>query len=213
MFCLEIDDNSRRSKIFHVSPKCGSSSVENTSFFCYLQITVCFAEWISETERGRDMRVDHIYPWISRVERGGCLLWEITRQDKGGLFSPSSFKQPYSCYNSSSILVYSRGFNLHSGPVTCFANQFLSPLCGALSVPFYSIKLIRMSRLVLLICILNPREARDQGRMKPFALRQVVSRELEQICIYIYSYTNHLSTASMAPVHQYVIFIFHIRCW
>lgn len=132
------------------------------------------------------MRVDHIYPWISRVERGGCLLWEITRQDKGGLFSPSSFKQPYSCYNSSSILVYSRGFNLHSGPVTCFANQFLSPLCGALSVPFYSIKLIRMSRLVLLICILNPREARDQGRMKPFALRQVVSRELEQICIYIY---------------------------
>lgn len=41
-----------------------------------------------------------------------------------------------------------------------------------------------MGRLVLLICILNPREARDQGRMKPFARGQVDLRELEQIyCI------------------------------
>lgn len=91
------------------------------------------------------------------------------------------FKQPYSCRNSSSILVHSRGFNLHSGPVTSLANQFPYPLCGALSVPLYSIKFIRMGRLVLLICILNPKEARDQGRMKPFAGRQVDSRELEHI--------------------------------
>lgn len=42
------------------------------------------------------------------------------------------------------------GFNLHSGPVIRFANQFLSPLCGALSVLFYSIKLARMGILFLL---------------------------------------------------------------
>lgn len=94
------------------------------------------------------------------------------------------FKQPYSCCNSSSILVHSRGFNLHSGPVIRFANQFLSPLCGPLSVLLYSIKLVRMGSLVLLICILNPREARNQSRMKAFTKRQVYSRELEQLhCI------------------------------
>lgn len=45
-----------------------------------------------------------------------------------------------------------------------------------------------MGRLVLLICILNPREARDQDRKKPTAGRQVDSLELEQI---VYSVFLH----------------------
>lgn len=123
---------------------------------------------------------------MSRVKRGGCLLQEITRRTREACFLHPHFKQPYSCRNSSSILVLSRGFNLHSGPVTCFANQFLSPLCGGLSVLLYSIKFIRMERLVLLICIQNPREARVQEGVKPFAGRQVDLRELEWMyCIFL----------------------------
>lgn len=48
-----------------------------------------------------------------------------------------------------------------------------------------------MGRLVLLICILNPREERDQGRMKPSAGRQVDSRDIEQ--------TYFISTLSIYP--------------
>lgn len=62
-----------------------------------------------------------------------------------------------------------------------------------------------MGRLVLLICILNPREARDQGRMKPFARGQVDLRELKQIyCIPELSIHPLLVRT---PGHQYVIFI------
>lgn len=120
------------------------------------------------------------------------------------------FKLAYSCRNSSSILVHSRGFNFHSGPVTSFVNQFLSPLCGDLSVLFfYSKKFIRTGRLVLLICIPNPREGRHQCRMKPFAGRQVDSRDVEQI--YYIPPSFHCSWVISG--HQYVIFSPGIICW
>lgn len=52
------------------------------------------------------------------------------------------------------------GFNLHSGPVIRFANQFLSPLCGALSVLFLFYKVSKNGDLVPLICILNSRSSK-----------------------------------------------------
>lgn len=79
------------------------------------------------------------------------------------------------------------------------------PCVGPPSVPLYSIKFIRMGRLVLLICILNPREARDQGRMKPFAGEtgrlQGIRADIMYFC------TPSIRCSCMTPGHQYVIFI------
>lgn len=55
--------------------------------YCYLQSG-------SETQREEETESGSRYPWISRVKKkkkGGCLLQEITRQDKGGLFSSILF--------------------------------------------------------------------------------------------------------------------------
>lgn len=156
-----------------------------SSFICRLLV---FAEWITDTARGRD-REWIMLPLNKQGKKGRMSASGNHKTGQGRLvFSILFFKQPYSCCNSSSILVHSRGFNSHSGPVIRFANQFLSPLCEPLSVPLYSIKLVRMGSLVLLICILNPGEARNQNRMKAFAKRQVDSREFEQLhCISISS--------------------------
>lgn len=65
------------------------------SLFCVFRRLLLFAEWIRDTERGRDRE------WITLPlnkqgkkkikKKGGCLLQEITRQDKGGLFSSILF--------------------------------------------------------------------------------------------------------------------------
>lgn len=64
--------------------------VGNILYLVFICRLLLFKQWIRETGKGRE-ELDHIYPWINRVKRGGCLLQEITRQDKGGLFSPSPF--------------------------------------------------------------------------------------------------------------------------
>lgn len=180
------DHNSHRSQILDAFQKDVWWEVKNivsVLFFFFFCRLLLFAEWIRDTERGRDRE------WImlplnkqgKKKKREDVCFRKSQDRTREACFLYPLFKQPYSCCNSSSILVHSRGFNLHSGPVIRFANQFLSPLCGPLSVLLYSIKLVRMGSLVLLICILNPREARNQIRMKAFTKRQVYSWELEQL--------------------------------
>lgn len=148
-----------------------------------------------ERDRGRDRE------WITlplnkqgkKKRRGEDVCFRKSQdRTREACFLYPLFKQPYSCCNSSSILVHSRGFNLHSGPVIRFANQFLSPLCGPLSVLLYSIKLVRMGSLVLLICILNPREARNHSRMK--AKETGILQGIRTVLMYFY--TIHVSIAA-----------------
>lgn len=166
--------------------------------FCRLLV---FAEWIRGRDRGRDRE------WITlplnkqgkkkKKRRGEDVCFRKSQdRTREACFLYPLFKQPYSCCNSSSILVHSRGFNLHSGPVIRFANQFLSPLCGPLSVLLYSIKLVRMGSLVLLICILNPREARNHSRMK--AKETGILQGIRTILMYFYT------------IHVYIAAIWHL---
>lgn len=58
-----------------------------------------------------------------------------------------------------------------------------------------------MGRLVLLICILNPGESRDQARTKASAERQVDSGELEQIlCVTTQSMYPLLVHGARSPI-------------
>lgn len=104
---------------------------------CVICRLLAFAEWIRDTQRGRDRE------WITlplnkqgKKRREDVCFRKSQDRTREACFLYPLFKQPYSCCNSSSILVHSRGFNLHSGPIIRFANQFLSPLCGPLSVLF-----------------------------------------------------------------------------
>lgn len=106
-----------------------------------------------------------------------------------GLFSPSPvLKRPYSCADSSSIQVHSRGLNFHSGAATRFVNQFPSspPPCGpaSISVPLYFQKnFIRIGSLVLPIWILN---AKPRGRWRETEViwgRQVDTRDAAQLSL------------------------------
>lgn len=142
---------------------------------CVICRLLVFAEWIRDAQRGRDSK------WITlplnkqgvrkkKKREGGCLLQEITRQNKGGLFSPSSFYTAlFMPQLTPSILVHSGGFNLHSGPVIRFLpiNSFL-PTC-----PFSdSIKLARMGIWFLLFVFLKfPGEGRHQRRTGALARR------------------------------------------
>ena len=147
---------------------------------CEFWILMCLlklSEWLrqghgSESWRHAE-RLDHVCSWISWVNRRGCLPQQITRENKGGFFSlRSPFEQPYSWRSSSSDLAHSGGFNRHAGPVASFCQSMPSPQRGGLSIPLCSIKFTRMRRFVPLICILSPREAGDQRRIKPSARRQ-----------------------------------------
>lgn len=117
--------------------------------FCRLQI---FADWINKTERGID-KTGSRYPWISRVKKGGREWGRMSAsgnhkigQGEACFLHPSFLNSLIHGATPPSILVHSRGFNLHSRPVAAFADQFLlllsppspvwSPKCPSL---FYKV--------------------------------------------------------------------------
>lgn len=94
------------------------------------------------------------YPWISRVKRK-----KRGRMSASGNHKTEQGRPVFAILFLNSLIhaatpppfwFIQGGFNLHSGPVIRFANQFLSPLCGPLSVLFYLKKLARMGILFLL---------------------------------------------------------------
>lgn len=89
------DQNKWQSKII-LTFAWSSAQIGFVFTFCYIYIYIYIIWgiyfWGGLTElRGEETASGSRLPLNSRVKRGGCLLQEITRQDKGGLFSPSSF--------------------------------------------------------------------------------------------------------------------------
>lgn len=122
-----------------LAPKICLVESQKYSPLCVICRLLVFAEWIRGTQRGRDSK------WITLP------LNKQGKKKKGGRMSASGNHKTEQGRPVFSILFWNSlihaatpppfwfiqgGFNLHSGPITRFANQFLSPLCGPLSVLF-----------------------------------------------------------------------------
>lgn len=105
------------------------------AILCCLQITgFCFCFFLqsglAKTRGDGEEKVEAARSgscWIRN--KGGRMSASGNQADgtREGLFSPSPvLKRPYSCADSSSIQVHSRGLNFHSGAATRFVNQFPS---------------------------------------------------------------------------------------